>query len=259
MTNQQWLSWIESRNKNFSNPTGFLSVTNMVWLNQAPQEIAGISGFWSAEDTTVYVSDSLTGDHSWTVELHGQTIFDYDGIKVELASRNGHMVVRPRDPSNELLKSFDGVITFDYNPDFNVSANLIAFEAPKEVVVGSVVAGMTSAHVSPGSLEFVLNGETYRLTAFEKTGSQDLTVYFKDATSGDSTYGTGRSVNASYQEDGSYVLDFNFSGNFPCSYTDFATCPLSPVENKLPIAIEAGEKKPLYRNTTTGVISQVTK
>ena len=57
----------------------------------------------------------------------------------------------------------------------------------------------------------------------------------------------------------SYILDFNYSGNFPCAYTDFATCPVSPVENKLPIAIEAGEKKPLYRNTVEGIMSQVAK
>lgn len=257
MTNQTWLSWIDSRNKNFSNPSGFLAVTSMVWLTEQPQEISGISGLWSAKDNTVFVTDSLTGGHSWSIELHGQTIFDYDGIKVELASRNFQMIVRPRDPRNELLKSFDGVITFDYSPKFCISAKLIEHDAPKEVVVGSVVEGMTSAYVSPGVLQFELEGETFKLTAFEKSGSQDLTVYFKDATSGTSTYGTGRSVNASYQEDGSYILDFNFSGNFPCSYTDFATCPLSPIENKLPIAIEAGEKKPIYRNTVEGVVSQV--
>jgi len=257
MTNQQWLSWIDSRNKNFSNPSGFLSITNMVWLTSEPQQIAGISGSWFAKDFTVFVEDSLTGDHSWTVEPRGEMTFDYDGIKVEVASRNGQMVVRPRDPNTDILKSFTGVITFDYNPEFAVSATLIPNEAPKEVVVGSVVEGMTHAYVSPGALDFTIDGQSFRLTAFEKVGSKDLTVYYKDATSGKITYGTGRSVNASYQEDGTYILDFNFSGNFPCSYTDFATCPISPVENRLPIAIEAGEKKPTHRNTVEGVISQV--
>jgi uncharacterized protein (DUF1684 family) len=257
MTNQQWLTWIESRNKNLANPSGFLSITNMVWLSETPQTIAGISGSWSAKDTTVFVKDSATGDHSWSVEPRGEMTFDYDGIKVEVASRAGQMVVRPRDPNTEILKTFNGVITFDYNPEFAFEAKLIANDAPKEVVVGSVVEGMTHAYVSPGALEFVYAGERYRLTAFEKTGSKDLSVSFKDASSGKITYGTGRQVVASYQEDGTYLLDFNFASNFPCSYTDFATCPISPVENKLPIAIEAGEKKPLYRNTVEGVMSQV--
>jgi uncharacterized protein (DUF1684 family) len=252
-----WLTWLEARNKNFANPTGFLSITNMVWLSKEPQTIQGISGSWWAEGHTVFVSDSDTGNHSWEIEPRGEISFDYDGIKVELASRNGQLVVRPRDPNNPMLKSFEGVLTFDYNPEFSVVAKLEPSDAPKEVVVGSVVEGMTHAYVSPGSLVFTLNGEEFRLTAFDKANSEDLTVYFKDATSGNITYGTGRSVNAFYQTDGSYILDFNYSGNFPCSYTDFATCPVSPVENKLSVAIEAGEKKPLYRNTVEGLKSQV--
>lgn len=257
MTNQNWLTWVDSRNKNFSNPTGFLSITNLVWLTEEPQAIAGISGLWFAKDFTVFVKDSNTGDHSWTVEPRGEMTFDYDGIKVEVASRNSQMVVRPRDPNTEILKSFNGVLTFDYNEKFAVTATLIPSEAPKEVVVGSVVEGMTHAYVSPGALEFTMDGQTCRLTAFEKAGTKDLLVYFKDATSGKITYGTGRSVTASYQDDGTYLLDFNYSGNFPCSYTDFATCPIAPFENKLPVAIEAGEKKPLYRNTVEGLVSQV--
>ena len=254
-----WLTWLEARNKNFANPTGFLSITNLVWLTHEPQTIQGISGSWWAEGDTVFVNDSNTGNHSWTIEPRGEISFDYDGMKVELASRNGQLVVRPRDPNNAMLQSFEGVITFDYNAEFCVTATLEASDAPREVVVGSVVEGMTHAYISPGALVFSIEGNEYRLTAFDKANSEDLTVYYKDATSGNITYGTGRSVNASHQEDGSYILDFNYSGNFPCSYTDFATCPVSPIENKLPIAIKAGEKKPLYRNTVEGIMSQVAK
>ncbi|NBR64579.1 MAG: DUF1684 domain-containing protein [Actinobacteria bacterium] len=259
MTNSPaaWLNWLEARNKTFANPTGFLAITNLVWLNHDPQSIQGISGSWWSEGHTVFVTNSATGNHSWTVEPRGEISFDYDDIKVELASRNGQLIVRPRDPNSQLLKSFDGVITFDYNPYYSVAARLELNDAPKEVVVGSVIEGMTHAYISPGALVFELGGAEHRLTAFDKANSEDLTVYFKDTTSGTVTYGTGRSVSAFHQADGSYILDFNFSGNFPCSYTDFATCPVSPVENKLNIAIEAGEKKPLYRNTVEGLKSQV--
>jgi uncharacterized protein (DUF1684 family) len=40
------------------------------------------------------------------------------------------------------------------------------------------------------------------------------------------------------------TLDFNRASNLPCSFTDFATCPVAPPENKLTIAVEAGEKNP---------------
>jgi uncharacterized protein (DUF1684 family) len=38
------------------------------------------------------------------------------------------------------------------------------------------------------------------------------------------------------------VLDFNRAINPPCAFTPFATCPLPPKENQLPIAVTAGEK-----------------
>jgi uncharacterized protein (DUF1684 family) len=47
--------------------------------------------------------------------------------------------------------------------------------------------------------------------------------------------------------DGSVQLDFNRAVNLPCAYTDLATCPLPPAENRLPVAIEAGEKIPYER------------
>jgi Protein of unknown function (DUF1684) len=49
--------------------------------------------------------------------------------------------------------------------------------------------------------------------------------------------------------DGRVVLDFNRATNLPCAYTDLATCPLPPAENRLPIAVEAGEKTPYARRS----------
>ena len=43
------------------------------------------------------------------------------------------------------------------------------------------------------------------------------------------------------------VLDFNRAVNLPCAYTDLATCPLPPAENRLTVAIEAGEQIPYER------------
>ena len=65
---------------------------------------------------------------------------------------------------------------------------------------------------------------------------------------GFTTYAANRSVSvAAPDADGVTVIDFNRAVNLPCAYTDFATCPLPPAENRLPVAIEAGEKTPLSR------------
>jgi uncharacterized protein (DUF1684 family) len=261
MTNapQNWLDWKQSRNRVFSNPTGFLAITDLVWLTKDPQEIGGISGSWYADGTSVYVIDSSSGEHSWDIGKLGDTSFQFDGIMVELGNRSGSLIVRPRDPNSAMLKAFSGVKTFDYSPSFNVTATLEVASAPTEVVVGTVVEGLTQAYVSPGVLSFEIAGTACHLTAFEQAGTKDLVILFRDATSGKSSYGTARSVTAKHQTDGTYSIDFNFSSNFFCAYTDFATCPIAPVENNLPVAIAAGESLPDARITSEGIKEQVAK
>jgi hypothetical protein len=41
---------------------------------------------------------------------------------------------------------------------------------------------------------------------------------------------------------GRIILDFNRAYNPPCAFTPYATCPMPPRENFLPVAVEAGEK-----------------
>ena len=65
---------------------------------------------------------------------------------------------------------------------------------------------------------------------------------FRDETNGDTTYVGGRFLVVDMPKDGKVIVDFNRAYNPPCAYTDFATCPLPPPENRLPIRIEAGEK-----------------
>jgi uncharacterized protein (DUF1684 family) len=73
-------------------------------------------------------------------------------------------------------------------------------------------------------------------------------VLFTDATSGVTTYPANRSLLVDAPDaQGAVTLDFNRAVNLPCAYTDFATCPLPPAGNRLPIAVEAGEKIPYER------------
>ena len=52
--------------------------------------------------------------------------------------------------------------------------------------------------------------------------------------------------------DGAVILDFNHAVNLPCAYTEFATCPLPPAGNHLPVAVEAGEKLPREQHPPAG-------
>jgi uncharacterized protein len=77
----------------------------------------------------------------------------------------------------------------------------------------------------------------------EEPGARQLFFIFRDLTTGKDTYGAGRFLYTDLPKDGQVVLDFNKAYNPPCAFTPYATCPLPPPENRLPIRIEAGEKK----------------
>ncbi len=104
----------------------------------------------------------------------------------------------------------------------------------------------TSTEPRPGVLEFTLAGTECSLRAAWGDADQSTGfLIFRDETSGDSTYGAGRFLSAPAPDDtGSLTLDFNRAVNPPCAFTEYATCPLPPHENRLPVAVTAGEKVP---------------
>ncbi len=95
---------------------------------------------------------------------------------------------------------------------------------------------------NPGVLEFERGGKTFRLEALDE-GEGTLFLVFADRTNGQGSYGAGRFIDAARPDaQGNVLIDFNQAYNPPCAFTPFATCPLPPPENRLDLAVEAGEK-----------------
>ncbi|MFI8807394.1 DUF1684 domain-containing protein [Micromonospora chalcea] len=92
--------------------------------------------------------------------------------------------------------------------------------------------GLQHVYDAPGRIEFSVDGLPLSLTAFNGVTPGSLSVSLAVGTP---------------DEQGRVTLDFNRAVNLPCAYTDFATCPLPPTENRLPVAVEAGEKIPYER------------
>ncbi len=71
----------------------------------------------------------------------------------------------------------------------------------------------------------------------------DLFIPFTDGSTYDYTYGGGRYLDLSIKDinDGTVLLDFNKCYNPYCAYADGYSCPIPPVENRLPMSIKAGE------------------
>ena len=83
--------------------------------------------------------------------------------------------------------------------------------------------------------------KTFDLALTPTLDGEELFFVFKDRTAPRETYGAGRFLNTDMPKDGAVVVDFNQAYNPPCAFTPYATCPLPPPQNRLPVAIEAGE------------------
>ncbi|MDR6638787.1 DUF1684 domain-containing protein [Paenarthrobacter nitroguajacolicus] len=256
---EEWQEWHAAHERNRAHPHGFLAVTHLHWLSSEATRLEGAPGIWSADDDVVSVvlepGESLERDG---VQLSGSValgpIEERGGINlvsgdtvIEVAKRGGEYIVRPRNPDNQLLKQYQGTPAYTPNAAFAVSGFFVPFETPRATTVGAAVEGIQHVYEAPGEIRFKLAGEELALTAFNGYAPGSLSVLFTDQTSGNTTYAANRSLSVVAAADGSVQLDFNRAVNLPCAYTDLATCPLPPAENRLPVAIEAGEKIPYER------------
>jgi uncharacterized protein (DUF1684 family) len=127
------------------------------------------------------------------------------------------------------------------DPGWKVEGKYVRHEAGKTMDVASIIGTIEPA-ANPGLVEFQRDGQTYRIEAIDE-GDGRLFLVFADRTNGHGSYGAGRFLYAETPDaSGQVVIDFNQSYNPPCAFTSFATCPLPPPENRLDVAITAGEK-----------------
>ncbi|BCY07358.1 DUF1684 domain-containing protein [Actinoplanes sp. L3-i22] len=251
---EQWARWHDGHEKRRADPHGFLAITGLHWLDATPQRFPDAPGEWSTGPEGVLVTladgESLdgigAGEHRFEpIPERGDITVGYGDAKLEIARRGGFDVLRPRHPSHETLAQYTGTPAYPATEKWAVNGTFLPFEAPVPVTVGSVSEGLEHVYESPGKVEFSVGGQDLALTAFNGGTPGSLFVLFTDATSGVTTYAANRSLAIPAPDpDGAVVLDFNRATNLPCAYTEFATCPLPPAGNRLPIAVEAGERLP---------------
>ncbi len=106
------------------------------------------------------------------------------------------------------------------------------------------LANPTLSSKHAGKVEFIYENKKYELRAdWDDTLKKDkLFIPFRDKTTNVSTYGGGRYLNVIYENSNDIILDFNYTYNPYCIYNSEYICPVPYKENKLPVAIEAGEK-----------------
>lgn len=257
---EDWQAWHVAHEARVGDPHGFLAVTSLNWLQETPERFADAPGAWStgpdgvrvvlAEGEELVVDGvAVHGEHLFGVIGERESLFPVSGDAViEVAKRGGHDILRPRHPGHALRAAYAGTPAFEPDPRWAVTGRYVPFDEPRRTTVGAAVDGLHHVYDAPGRVEFELDGRSLSLTVFPGHVPGTLTALFTDATSGVSTYAANRSLPIGAPEaDGAVLLDFNRAVNLPCAYTDLATCPLPPSENRLAAAVEAGEKTPYER------------
>jgi uncharacterized protein (DUF1684 family) len=246
--------WRRAREEALRKDGGWLTVAGLFWLRD------GANRFGKDASNDIVLPDGPA--HAGVFELRqGKVTVTMDpssGPPRELrpdsldAARVGRLSlfvikrsdkygIRLKDPDSQYRRDFHGLDYFPALEQYRVTARFVP--QPRKIPITNVL-GQTEPLDSPGYVLFRLRGRELRLDpVLEQPGAKELFFIFRDQTSGQETYGAGRFLYSGLPKDGQVVLDFNKAHNPPCAFTPFATCPLPPRENRLPVRIEAGEKK----------------
>jgi uncharacterized protein (DUF1684 family) len=166
---------------------------------------------------------------------------DVETLRRFRAMKDEFFATDPSSPLTSLQRTrFGGLAYFPANPPLAVEAEMRPCVTPQEVELVTS-SGDTKCYRRAGIAWFEVDGIPAVLTLF-RSERGDLFVPFRDATSGNETYGAGRYVEARNLGDGRALLDFNYAYNPHCAYNAGWRCPTPPIENHLAVPIRAGER-----------------
>jgi uncharacterized protein (DUF1684 family) len=262
--------WRQQREARLKAEDGWLAVAGLFWLDE------GENRFGSGPDNAIVLPAGAAPTLAGTFELRqgkvgvrvepgvtltaaGQPVTamalrsDDPGppdvlrlgrLTLQVIARSGKYGIRMKDPESEARRTFAGLQWFSIRDELRLEARFVPWPAPRTIAIPNVL-GQVNDLPSPGYAEFTLAGQRLRLEpVIEEPGAEELFFIFRDQTAGKETYPAGRFLYAPVPKDGKVVLDFNKAYSPPCAFTAFATCPLPPPQNRLPVRIEAGEKNP---------------
>ncbi|MGA8492685.1 MAG: DUF1684 domain-containing protein [Terriglobales bacterium] len=169
------------------------------------------------------------------------TVVELGGLRMKVIVRGQRIGIRLKDLDSEEVKNYRGPIFFPIDLSYRVTATWVPSDGKTTVDVPNVLGDTTPVPVA-GTVVFKINGQELQLTALGGNPSKGLSFVFNDLTKQTDTYPGGRFLETDPVENGTVVIDFNRAYNPPCAVTPYATCPLAPKENRLAVAVPAGEK-----------------
>ena len=259
---QQVEQWRAEHQSKLTAADGWLTVVGLDWLKEgdnrvgadpsnevplppgsAPQRVAVIT--LHAGNAVLHpapgVPLTLNGKAATVTALReDDDILAIRHLKFYLIRRGDRAGIRLKDNDSAARKHFQGLSWYPMDPAWRIQAKFTAWPTPHNLVFHNTI-GQQETEPSPGYVTFQKDGREFRLEAMVDEGK--LFFVLRDQTSGKTTYGASRFLYAEQPHNGTVWLDFNQTENPPCAFTAYATCPLPPPQNRLALAITAGEKK----------------
>ncbi len=261
--------WVAQRHDELLQPDGWLSLVGLMWLDEGESSFGADSandlvytssgtpakvGVFFVDSETVYFEpapgleinttdgEPVTGSLVMRAprvdgeEADPFPVLTWGSLRWNVIERQDRFAVRLKDARSPVLLDFEQIERFPIGRAWRLDALFEPYPEPKPIMIPNIL-GTISEGESPGAVVFIVGGEIYRLDTWKDSDDPgSFFTAFGDLTNRDSTYGGGP------DENGYTVVDFNRAYNPPCVFTPYATCPLPPAQNRLPVAIEAGEK-----------------
>ena len=260
--------WRNERKQDLLRPDGWTSLIGLHWLELKAHYVGSSTGsgirlaigppklgmveqrdgriYFTPESGVALTLDGkpvtgrveLKNDHEPAPSLIG---FDEDKGQLSVIKRGQRFGLRIKHADAPTRLHFAGLEYWPADPTWKIVGKFIPHPAGKTLPIVDII-GTTTDAPNPGAVEFVREGKTYRIEAMGEPG-KELFLVFADRSSGHGSYPAGRFLDTPGPDaQGRVTLDFNRSYSPPCVFTSFATCPLPPPENRLDLAITAGEK-----------------
>ena len=148
----------------------------------------------------------------------------------------------PDSPLNPAQKTaFTGLEYFDYDPELNLTVRVKRVEDEAPVQIFTTRDGIQN-YRRYGRFTFTVGGQQVTLMIYET--AHGFFLPFVDALASTETYGAGRYLDPPQINNATFHIDFNLAYNPLCVYSDHWECPITPPENRVKVAIRAGEKLP---------------
>jgi uncharacterized protein len=162
-------------------------------------------------------------------------------LQFHVIVRGERVGIRLKDLDSDSVRQYQGAQFFPLDLSYRVDAAWLPSDGKQTIDVPNVLGDVTPTPVA-GTAVFKINRQELRLTDLGGDPAKGLFFVFSDPTSKTNTYPGGRFLKTGPVTNGTVMLDFNRAYNPPCAVTAYATCPLAPKENRLTVAIQAGQE-----------------